>query len=172
MPISKQRTSGWPGTAAVFIAASAAGGLVKFPSPVGSIAFDAAPGYFLAAYVHPVLGGLVGAIGHIASAAAGGFPLGVVHVVIAFQMFFWCSAFGLIARAVNKHWALVPAGIFATLLNGVAGPMILGILGIVPMGLARAVIPVLSAASAINIVIASVAIILIANRERLTRVAR
>lgn len=151
----------WLFLAATFTAASALGGLIKIPSPVGSIAFDSAPGYFLAAYVHPVLGGIVGSLGHIASAATAGFPLGHVHVWIAIQQFFWCFAFGFIARFFDTQWALIPAAIVAGLLNGVAAPLMLGVIGIAPMSLAKAVVIVLTVASFANIIIAALAIRLI-----------
>lgn len=152
----------WLYLSAAFIAASALGGLAKFPSPVGSIALDSAPGYFLAAYVHPILGGLVGSVGHIASAATAGFPLGHVHIWVALQQFAWCLVFGAIARAFNSHWALVPAVLVAVLLNGIGAPLMLGALGIVDMTLAKAVVIVLTVASLVNVVFAAIAVRLLA----------
>ena len=148
----------WLFLAATFIAASALGGLIKIPSPVGSIALDSAPGYFLAAYVHPVLGAVVGGIGHLASAASAGFPLGYVHIWVAMQVFVWCLSFGYIARAFDTQWALIPAILVAALLNGVVGPLMLGLLKLVNMGLAVAVIPVLTVASIANLLIAAAAV--------------
>src|SRR4051812_31260365 len=70
----------------IFSALAAAGGLIKIPSPVGSIAFDSAPGYFVAAFYGPALGSIVGFIGHLASAAVAGMPLGPMHLVVAIAM--------------------------------------------------------------------------------------
>lgn len=154
------------GIMAAFIAASYVLGLIKLPSPVGSIALDSAPGYFLAAYLGPVPGGVVGTLGHLASAASAGFPLGYIHLAVAAQMFFWCLAFGATARAFNKHWALIPAGLLAVLLNGLAGPWMLWQLGVIPEKLAKGVMPFLTFASALNIAIASLAVISFAAKRR------
>lgn len=160
---SKPKNAGrWLFLSAAFVAASALGGLIKIPSPVGSIAFDSAPGYFLAAYIHPVLGGIVGALGHIASSATAGFPLGHVHIWISIQMFFWCLCFGFIARSFNSQWALIPASLVAIFLNGVVLPMSLGYLGIVDMSLAKGVVVILTIASAANVFIAAIAVRLLA----------
>ena len=151
----------WITLAAVFVAASALGGLLKIPSPVGSIAFDSSPGYFIAAYIHPILGGLVGSLGHLASAASAGFPLGFVHVFVSVEMFFWCGAFGLISRIKDARISLIPAAIVATLLNGVVGPLLLGFVGVVDMSLAKGIVVILTIASGANVIVASLAIVLL-----------
>jgi len=157
MKIKKDRGR-WLFLIATFVAASALGGLIKIPSPVGSIAFDSAPGYFLAAYIHPVLGGVVGTFGHIASAATAGFPLGHVHVWVAILMFLCCFAFGVVARAFDTQWALIPACIIGIILNGVVMPLLLGTLGTVDMALAKGVVVVLTIASAANVLISAAAV--------------
>lgn len=163
---TKSFWSNWFYLAAVFTAASTLGGFIKIPSPVGSIALDSAPGYFLACYVHPLLGGIVGAIGHLASAASAGFPLGFVHVWVSLQMFFWCFAFGSITFLINRLWAYIPAALIAILLNGVVGPLMLAYLDIVPMSLAKAIIPILLVASAVNVFIAILASSFLAKSSR------
>ena len=50
---------------AVFVALSAAGSLVKIPSPLGSVGLDSAPGFFTALAFGGWLGFLVIAIGHL-----------------------------------------------------------------------------------------------------------
>ncbi len=150
----------------VFVAASAVGGLVKLPSPVGSIALDSAPGYFLAAFVHPVLGGLVGAVGHLASAATAGFLLGDAHLWIALEMFFWCFAFGAMARAGKSLWWLGGGALVATILNGVVGPYLLYALGQIERHVALGVMVLLTLASAINIAIACAGVVLIERRGK------
>jgi uncharacterized membrane protein len=146
-------------TVALFTVLAAALGLVKIPSPVGSIALDSAPGYFAAAYFHPIIGGLVGAFGHLASASTGGFPLGPLHVFIAVQMFVWSSLFGLIARTGRGVWPQVAAGLVAISLNGWVGPFLLiySPVGPISKELFYVLLPFLIAASAVNVVLAAIA---------------
>lgn len=156
------RAKQWIAYGAAFSAASALGGLIKVPSPVGSIAFDAVPGYFLAVYIHPVLGGIVGMIGHLASASTAGFPLGYLHIAVALQMFVWCTAFGLLGRVRDTQLALLPAAAISVALNGIVGPFMLAAAGLVPMALARSIWPVLTAASLGNVGLAALAVVLMA----------
>ena len=142
---------------AIFIAASAVLGIVKVPSPVGSIALDSLPGYFVAGFYGPVLGAIVGSAGHVASAATGGFPLGPLHIAIAIQMLIWCALFGWLIRRINKTWGVWLAAVIAALLNGLVAPFMLIPLGL-PSSLAWTLLPFLFAASALNIGLASVAI--------------
>ncbi len=144
-------------TVAVFGAASVALGLIKIPSPVGSIALDSLPGYFTAAYFNPLVGGIVGALGHLGSAATAGFPLGGMHIVVAVQMFFWCGVFGLIIKVVNRPVALIFASLAAIALNGIASPLLLVPFGL-PSGTAKMLMPFLLFASAANVVVAAIAI--------------
>ncbi len=130
-------------------ALSAAGAMVKIPSPVGSIALDSAAGYF-AALVALREGAIVAALGHIFSAYTAGFPLGALHIVIAAYMAFCATVFGLIAR-----WSLILAAPVAIFLNGVAGAFIVLPIGGMPFVLA--VMPFLTVASAVNVVVASAA---------------
>jgi hypothetical protein len=149
----------------IFSLASAVLGYVKLPGPATSIALDSAPGYFSAGYFSPLIGGLVGSLGHLASAAVGGFPLGWLHLVVAVQMFFWCGAFGFVIRSIDKRWAVIPAALVGVVLNGIAGPLMLGALGLMPMNAARSFVPFLVAASAVNIIFASIGIIAMARRR-------
>lgn len=142
---------------AVFGAAAVGGGLLKIPSPYGSIALDSLPGYFVAAFFNPVLGGLVGVIGHLGSAATAGFPLGHLHVVIAIQMFLWCGVFGWIARGINRPFALYLGGVVAIGLNGVLSPFTLVPFGF-PMIAAKGAILFLVIAAAVNVILAAVAV--------------
>lgn len=133
---------------------SGIGGLLKLPSPVGSVALDAVPGLFSAVYYGPWVGGLVGLIGHLLSAATAGFPQGAVHILIAIGVGVVCMAFGAIARAIDKPWGLVPAGVAALILNNLL-PFANAALGIMPIEAAiTLVFPFLIVAAAINIAIA------------------
>jgi riboflavin transporter len=161
--IAKPDMGRWLFYGATFVAASALGGLIKIPSPVGSIAFDSAPGYFVAAYIHPVLGGIVGCLGHIASAATAGFPLGHVHIWVAAEMFLWCLIFGYVARLRDTQWALVPAIVVAVILNGVVGPWVLGLVRVLDMAMVKVVIVILIVASLANVLIAALAVRLLAS---------
>ena len=113
---------------AIFAAASAALGLIKLPSPIGSVALDSLPGFFSAAYFAPWVGAIVGGVGHLLSAATAGFPLGPVHIIVALQTFAWCFIFGWIVRKIDRPWALGIASIVVILLNAVASPIMLVLL--------------------------------------------
>lgn len=72
---------------AVFIALSAVGALIKIPSPTGTVAFDATPGYFVGLAFGGWMGFVVIALGHILTAAMAGFPYTLpVHLAIAVGM--------------------------------------------------------------------------------------
>jgi uncharacterized membrane protein len=143
----------------VFSALSAVGGLLKLPSPIGSIAFDSAPGYFCAAYFSPLLGAIVGALGHLSSALTAGFPLGLNHTYVALHMVAWCFCFGRLARSVGGARGLIFASAVAIVLNGVISPLLLRIspFQAIPLNMALGLIPFLLAASAANIIVAAVA---------------
>jgi uncharacterized membrane protein len=143
---------------AVFTAASAVGGIVKVPSPLGSIALDSLPGYFAAAYYGPIVGGLIGSLGHLASAATAGFPLGLLHLGVCVQMFAWCALYGFVVRALNKTWGVWLATGVAIVLNGLVAPFLLVPLGL-PIGLAKTLLLFLTIAAAANVVLASFAML-------------
>lgn len=106
---------------AILIALSVVGALIRVPSPTGTVAFDALPGYFAALAFGPIEGGIVGAIGHIVTAMFTGFPLGVpLHLLVAVEMFVFVWVFGYLARRVN----VIVAAVVAVILNGVAGPLL------------------------------------------------
>ncbi len=138
---------------------SGLGGLVKLPSPVGSVALDSAPGFFIAAYAAPIAGGLVGMLGHLLSAASAGFPAGHLHPLIAAGMFVACSMYGVVARKVNKEWAVWPAGVIGVGLNN-AIPFVAVALDMMPRDAAFGlVVPFLLFASSANVVLASLVIL-------------
>ena len=140
----------------LFSALAAAGGLVKIPSPVGSIALDSAPGYFVAAFFAPGLGAVVGAVGHIASASIAGMPLGGLHIPIAIVMLVWCYLFGFLARSGKSVWWLFIGCAIAVIGNGIVTPFLLVPIGL-PWGVAVTILPFLVAASSLNVVAAAVA---------------
>lgn len=147
----------------VFTVVSAALSLVKIPSPAGSIALDSAPGFFVAAFFSPILGAIVGGLGHLASAATGGFPFGLLHLYVSFEMFLWCLIFGFIIKKYDSKFSLYFAASIALIANGLIGPLVLTITPVVnlPLSMAKALIPFLLLAAAANIFLASIAFVLI-----------
>ncbi len=93
---------------AIFSALSVVGSFIKIPSPVGSLAFDSFPGFFVALFFGPAEGALVSGLGHLATAATSGFPLGVLHIPIAFGMALAAAAIGLLNR-IHKSLGVVIA---------------------------------------------------------------
>jgi len=108
---------------ALFIAMSVIGAYIKIPNPVtSSIALDALPAYLSALVLGGIPGAAVGALGHLISAAAGGFPMSLpIHLLIATEMAIIMVIFSIIAKKINLIAALV-AGI---ILNGVVSPAVL-----------------------------------------------
>jgi riboflavin transporter len=99
---------------AIFSALSVVGSLIKIPSPVGSLAFDSFPGFFVALFFGPAEGAIVSGIGHLATAATSGFPLGILHIPIAIGMALAAVAIGLLNKI---HKSL---GVIVALATGVA----------------------------------------------------
>ncbi len=93
---------------AIFSALSVVGSLIKIPSPVGSLAFDSFPGFFVALLFGPAEGALVSGLGHLATAATSGFPLGILHIPIAIGMSLAAAAIGLLNK-MHKTLAALPA---------------------------------------------------------------
>lgn len=140
---------------AVFIALSAVGALVKIPSPTGTVAFDATPGYFVALAFGGPMGFVVIALGHILTAAMAGFPYTLpVHLAIAVGM-------GICALLLR--WIGHRAGMLGLVLGSVAAVLFntFGVaLVVVPTGGWGAylgVLPSLLVGSVLNVAIAAVA---------------
>lgn len=71
---------------AIFIALSAVGALVKAPSPTGTVALDACPGFFSEVIFGAQEGSAVISLGHLLTTAITGFPLGVsTHFLYCFS---------------------------------------------------------------------------------------
>ncbi|HMO64485.1 MAG TPA: alpha-ribazole transporter [Verrucomicrobiota bacterium] len=143
----------------IFSALSAVGGLLKIPSPIGSIAFDSAPGYFCAAYFSPLIGAIIGAAGHLSSALTAGFPLGLNHLYVAFHMLLWCFCFGQLAQLIGGARGLIIASTVAIILNGAVSPLLLTISPFqpMPMKIAIGLIGFLILASSANVIVAALA---------------
>ena len=123
---------------ALLIALSYLGSLVKI---FGSVALDALPAYFGALMLGGPIGALIGAVGHLFSAALAG----------ACYAYAW----------INKKTNLVVASVTAILINGVVMTFLSGvlavILGISPsvMGFVIPMLVPLLIASTVNVVIAA-----------------
>ena len=134
----------------VLIALSVVFSFIKIPSPVGTVAFDAIPGFFAAVYLLPSIGGFIGAIGHIATAATAGFPFGITsHIIIALTMFVACFVFGLLYKK-NKFLAII----LGILINVFLAIIILG--SVYKFSLFTPLIPFLLVGSSINVVLATI----------------
>ncbi|MCS7097494.1 MAG: ECF transporter S component [Candidatus Methanomethyliaceae archaeon] len=134
---------------AIFSAISGIGAMMPIPSPVGSIALDSFPGYFMALWRGIVGGASVCAIGHLISAIRAGFPLGSIHIAVALLMAF----VGFVTAIVNKK--------FGTLLGLSSGVIIntAGVVLAVPAlgwGIIPILLPILFVASVVNATIAGI----------------
>ena len=153
---------------AIFIALSAAASFIKIPSPTGTVALDAAPGFFAAIAFGPVIGFIVIAVGHILTSAMVGFPFTLpIHLVIAAGMGICALAYWYFARKIGKKslvWLIVGA-VVAALLNAFGVSLV-----VLPMGgwgMYMAVWPSLLVAGSINVVIAGIAFFAVRNSKLL-----
>jgi uncharacterized membrane protein len=111
------KSTSWRGARlAIFTALSAVGSLIKIPSPIGSVAFDSAPGFFVALFSGPLEGAAVCGIGHLATATVSGFPLGYLHIPIAFGMALAGAAVGFMNK-LNRQLGFIPAIITGVAIN-------------------------------------------------------
>ena len=143
---------------AILIALSVVLSYLKIPSPTGSVALDALPGYFAAVAISPLSGGIVGAIGHFFTALNSGFPLGVpIHAVVAFTMFVACFGFGLVYKK-NKALGIITGVVLNTFVS-------LGIISfMIPWEVIVALFLPLLVGSIINVILASMVYETIKNR--------
>ncbi|MEM2965097.1 MAG: hypothetical protein QXE22_06590 [Candidatus Bathyarchaeia archaeon] len=93
-----------------------AGSFIHPPSPVQTIAFDSAPGFFAALYFGAVEGAVVTGLGHFITSIINGFPLGVLHLPIALGM----ALAGGVVGAVNQvhlRYGFIPATLAGVAVN-------------------------------------------------------
>jgi uncharacterized membrane protein len=136
---------------AIFSALSVAGSFIHPPSPIQTVAFDSAPGFFAALFFGALDGALISGIGHICTSIVNGFPLGFLHFPIALGMALAGGVMGLVNKA-NKRWAFIPAT-----LAGIAINTVLFVLVIPTMGWAAALafVPFLLLAASLNAAVAA-----------------
>lgn len=139
---------------ALFIAMSFIGANIKI---AGSIAFDSMAGFLGTLILGPLYGALIGAIGHLLTAAISGFPLSLpIHMIImvdmALTMFLFGITYKFFSRS-NEIISIIMSSIVGILINGP-----LSVLMLIPiMGRAvLAMLPLLILAAALNILIAHV----------------
>ena len=140
---------------AVFSSLSVIGSFLRLPSPIQSVAFDSAPGFFAALYFGALEGGLVTGIGHIITAIINGLPLGVLHLPVALGMGCAGGAMGLINRA-RVRFGLPLAILAGVSTNAALFLLVVPILGWVP---ALAFLPFLLTAAVLNALAAAMAYI-------------
>ncbi|MBM7624394.1 ECF transporter S component [Sporohalobacter salinus] len=133
---------------ALFIALSGIGAWFPFPSPIGTVALDAAPGYFLSLMAGGWQGAIVLCLGHLISAFKMGFPLGPIHILIGFLM----GGCGLVVSYLHQRFNRVIIIVVGALLNGVGVTGLL--IPLVGMGFFVGMTPVLLLASVVNITLA------------------
>ena len=105
---------------AMLIAISVVAAYIPLPSPIGTVALDSAPGFF-AVLAYGWAGTVVLGIGHIFSALKMGFPLGGIHLLIAFFM----GLCGLIYFKLYRNNNLIIASLVGILFNGIIIPLTL-----------------------------------------------
>lgn len=138
--------------AALFIALCGIGALLKIPGPFSSVALDLAPALISTLFLGPVWAGVISAFGHLISAFTGGLPLGPFHAIVALEMLVIVLVFGLMMK---RGWRA--AGfLFVTLATGLIAPLPLYFL--ISPALYMTLVPVLLVATAINSVVAWVAL--------------
>ena len=137
---------------ALFIALSVVGGMLKIPSPVGSIAFDSFAGLLAAVWLGKNSGAIVGGIGHLMSALLGGFILGPFHIMIAIGMAIIIWIYG------NLYGSFKPVipNVFFIIANGFILP--LPFIFIMGFPFFLSILPSLVIATFINLILASLLI--------------
>ncbi len=134
---------------AMFIALSVAGAFIK---PFGnSIAFDSLPAFLAASIMGPLFGAIVGFLGHLISAALSGFALTLpLHLIIAVEM----AAVMLIYGFMVQKTRIVPSGIVAVFLNGVAATAVFILIPGMGINFFLAMVGPLTLISTINVILA------------------
>ncbi len=137
----------------LMVAMSFVGANIKLPGPFSTIAFDSFPAYFAGLLLGGIPGGVVGLVGHLMTSFLSGFPFGLpLHAMIGGMMFISVLVFSLVTKKVN--WML--GSILAVIVNGVLMPIVLVLMPGFEWAMAMAFIPMLTAASAVNVALAIV----------------
>lgn len=101
---------------ALLVALCAIGGQIHVG--VYSIGFDSSPAFVGALMLGPVAGAVLGALGHLATAASTGFPLSVpIHMAVAIIMAGTGASIGYIAKRMTSSFSYVVGGILGYIIN-------------------------------------------------------
>lgn len=146
----------------ILSALSVVGSFIHPPSPVQTVAFDSAPGFFAALTFGPIEGAFVCGIGHILTSVVNGFPLGLVHLLIAVGMALAGWVVGAVNSFLRKRWAFIPALILGVGINTVLFIIIIPVVGWVT---AFAFMPFLLVAANLNAVVAALLYIAFKTRK-------
>ena len=134
---------------AIFSALSAIGAMIPIPSPVGSIALDSFPGYFMALWRGVGGGATVCAIGHLLSAFRAGFPLGYLHLAVSLLM----AGVGVLTAVLNRNFGIIIGLAGGVALNTIGGVLAVPVYG---WGFLPVITPFLFVASTVNAAIAGI----------------
>lgn len=134
---------------AIFSALSAVGAMIPMPSPVGSIALDSFPGYFMAIWRGAWSGAIVCAFGHLISAFRSGLPLMHMHLPVAVLM----AGVGILTAILKKRFGVIVGLAGGVALNTIGGVLAVPVLG---WGFLPVITPYLLVASTINAAAAGV----------------
>lgn len=110
----------------VFSALSVIGSFIHLPGPIQTVAFDSAPGFFVALYFGAFDGAVVSGIGHAATSMVNGLPLGVLHVPIALGL----ALAGGVIGVVNEKWNGLAATCAGVALNTGLIVIVIPVLGL------------------------------------------
>ena len=142
---------------ATFAGLSVIGSFIHLPGQVSSVAFDSAPGFFVALYFGPLDGFCVLGLGHLATAIVNGFPLGVWHFPIALGL----AVAGAAVGVINRRWNFIPAIITGIAINTALVPLAIPVLG---LGATLAFTPYLLLAASLNGALASLGYVALRRR--------
>lgn len=147
----------------LFSALSVVGSFIHPPSPIQTVAFDSAPGFFAALYFGALDGALISGIGHICTSIINGFPLGILHLPIALGMAIAGGVMGLVNKA-NYKWSFIPATVSGIAINTGLFVVVIPTIG---WAAALAFVPFLLLAASLNAVVAALAYIGVRGRLRI-----
>lgn len=132
----------------VFVSLALVGSFIKIPSPIGSPALDSAPGYFSSLAFGAFEGSMVAVLGHVVTGLTSGFPLGLLHGLIAVGM----GGCAVVFRYVYERVNLTVAVLLVVIMNGIVLPVV-----VIPgfgVPLYVSIVPSLVVASVVNSVLA------------------
>ncbi len=134
---------------AIFIALSFVGSLIKIPSPLGDIGFDSTAGFTATLFLGYIPGATVTMLGYLVITASAGFPLGILTIGVALEMFFIAIAYRYFYE-INGILGIT----IGTILNGIIAPLI--VLPVGGLGLYVGLLPSLTVASVLNLTMSAV----------------